>query len=110
MNINSIFKQINDSASEAHLAHLNTSSYAEHMALGEFYENVREKMDALIETMVSLGASKTSPPAQVMVLQTQYNSLRKMRDDVTEDNAALEVVFDDVLLCYTKALYKLKLK
>ena len=110
MNINSIFKQINDSASDAHLAHLNTSSYAEHIALGEFYEDVREKMDTLIETMVSLGASKTNPSAQVMVLQAQYNSLRKMRNDVTEDNTALEVVFDDVLLCYTKVLYKLKLK
>ena len=110
MNINSIFKQINDSASDAHLAHLNTSSYAEHMALGEFYEDVREKMDTLIETMVSLGTSKTSPPSQTMVLQAQYNSLRKMKDDVTEGNDALEVVFDDVLLCYTKVLYKLKLK
>lgn len=110
MNVNTLFKQINDAASEAHLAHLNTSSYAEHVALGEFYGCVREKMDALLETMIALGSSKTAPGSQVMVIQTQYNALRKLRENVTEGNPVLEVAFDDVLLCYTDALYKLKLK
>lgn len=110
MNITSLFKQINDDASDAHLAHLNTSSYAEHVALGSFYEDVREKMDALIETMVATGASKTAPPSQLMVLQSQYKSLKKLRDDVVKDSPVLEVPFDDVLLCYTRAIYKLKLK
>ena len=110
MNINSLFKQINDAASDAHLAHLNTSSYEEHMALGAFYTDVRDKMDTLIETMIALGASRTQPAAQLMVIQAQYNALKKLRDDVTGDNPSLEVVFDDVLLCYTKVLYKLKLK
>ena len=38
----------------AHIAHWKTKSYAEHKALGHYYEDVIEKLDDLIETAINL--------------------------------------------------------
>lgn len=37
---------------QAHLTHLQTSSYAEHMALGEFYECIAEFKDSVLEKIM----------------------------------------------------------
>ena len=109
--ISPLFKQINDDASAAHLAHLGTRHYEEHIALGAFYENVREKMDTLLEAMISLGAPVASPPSDtVSVFEDAYASLKKKRDAATGGNCVLEMHYDEMLNCYLKIIYMLRLK
>ena len=108
--IGPLFQQINDDASAAHLAHLGTRSYEEHVALGTFYENVREKMDTLLEAMISLGAPVSEPSDPLAVFKEAYEDLRKQRNAATGGNCVLEMHYDEMLNCYLKVIYMLRLK
>ena len=96
-------------ADAAHQQHLATQSYAEHVALGEFYSGVREKVDALSEALIAMG--QRVPPAEPAILSrlqqsfTQLQELRAACDGVP----AAENLFDEVSACYLAAIYKLGL-
>ena len=109
--VSELFKQINDDASAAHLAHLGTRSYEEHVALGAFYEDVRGKMDTLLEAMIALGFPVAAPPSDPLsIFEDAYDSLKKKREAATGGNCVLEMHYDEVLNCYLKIIYMLRLK
>lgn len=96
-------------ADEAHAAHLATRSYAEHMALGEFYDGARGASDAIIEAMIGLGMPV--PPAQECMckyLEKKYIALADARDETCNEVPELENLYDELLWVYVKAIYKLK--
>jgi hypothetical protein len=74
-------------ADSAHLAHLNTRSFAQHKALGNFYEFAVEFKDRLIEYMIGMG----------YVGNIQLSSIEANEDPVSEAEDALEAI---------KALYE----
>ncbi len=50
---------------QTHLYHLFTSSYSEHVALGEFYEDIQGDVDTLIETYLGMGFTISSGEVNV---------------------------------------------
>ena len=100
----------------AHREHLKSTSYAQHMALGDFYEDVIEKADALAETYQGMGTLIDDIPYMdhdgegniVAVLKKHLVLIQKFREKCSVKSAALENVFDDVETLYLSTLYKLK--
>lgn len=69
-------------AVSAHVAHLNTRSFAAHKALGEFYDFANDFRDRLIEYMVGQG----------YVNQIQIDSVEADEDVVGEAQDALNML------------------
>lgn len=97
----------------AHIAHLQTKSYARHMALNDFYEEVIDIADKFAEASqasgkllsgYSLGELNTGDI--VSFLEKQYNDLLGCKKDFTEGH--LLQLIDDATELYATTLYKLK--
>lgn len=54
----------------AHLAHLKTSSYAQHMALNEFYDGLLDQIDTLTETAQADSLLDITIPASSSTMST----------------------------------------
>lgn len=100
-----------------HSAHLNTRSYAKHVALNAFYDNVIELADkfaeayqgkyGLIGPISLMSAKKTSNVVQF--LEGQLEDLEKMRYKVVDKECTpLQNIIDEIFGLYYTTLYKLK--
>ena len=97
-------------ADRAHIQHLASESYAEHMALGEFYDAARTAVDAIVEASIGLDMpppAKVRPPI-LQQLEEGYVDLVEMRDEVCAGASVLENLFDNLTAAYATAIYKLK--
>lgn len=100
----------------AHREHLKSSSYAQHMALGEFYEAVVEQADCLAEVYQGMGTLIDDIPYLehdgegniVTVLKKHLTLLQRYRAKCTADSKAMMAVFDNIESLYLGTLYKLK--
>ena len=101
----------------AHSAHLNTRSYAKHMALNDFYDNVIELADkfaeayqgrhGLIGPISLMSAKKTSNVTDF--IEASLADLEEMRYKVCEkDDSAIQNIIDEIVGVYLSTLYKLK--
>ena len=99
----------------AHGAHWKTKSYSEHQALGDFYDEVIDLVDSLVEAhsgafgkvgKVELGARQTKPC--VALLGEHVVWISKHREHIAQDVAALENIVDEIVALYLRTLYKLK--
>lgn len=100
-----------------HSVHLNTRSYAKHMALGAFYDEVIDLADnfaeayqgrhGLIGPITLMSASKTSNVVEF--LQDQVDGIEKARYEVCDKTeTALQNIIDEIVDLYYSTLYKLK--
>lgn len=110
MEIKALFNQVNSDASQAHLAHLSTKCFAEHLALGDFYEGARDKLDALIETGIGIGVKVEKPSSQLEAITEGYMALYPKRAAICNGVKVLEMQFDELLAVYTHAMYMLQMK
>ena len=100
----------------AHREHLKSTSYAQHMALGDFYDCIIDKADALAETYQGLGnlieeipyLSHDGDGNIVTVLKKHLTLVQRYREKCGVDSKALEAVFDEIEGLYLSTLYKLK--
>lgn len=105
----------------AHLAHWRAKgpgSYAKHQALGAFYDGLVDKIDGIVEAyqgmngepigQVKLGAQDTQRDI-IGLLESECEWVADNRDEIAEDNAAIENMLDDLCGLYLTTLYKLKL-
>jgi hypothetical protein len=101
----------------AHSAHLNSRSYAEHMALCEFYNNIIDAADTVAETyqgimQVLIGAVIVPEDESGEILdflQSQLDELQKDRYVVCDkSNTVVQNKIDEAMAVYAKAIYKLK--
>jgi len=101
----------------AHSVHLNTRSYAKHVALNEFYENIVELADkfaeayqgkyGLIGPISLLSAKKTTNIVEF--LQDQADEIEKVRYDVVpKECTPLHNIIDEIEGQYLSTLYKLR--
>ena len=98
----------------AHVLHLRTKSYAHHMALGDFYEGIVERADAIAETyqgrygIIEYNAVPYKQENDPIML---VRSLRRYVDDNREAVCSLSEVqnlIDEALALMDSTLYKLE--
>jgi hypothetical protein len=100
-----------------HSAHLNTRSYAKHVALNEFYDGVIDFADkfaeayqgkyGLIGPISLMSAKKTNNVVEF--LEGQLADLEKMRYKVVDKECTpLQNIIDEIFGLYYTTLYKLK--
>ena len=98
----------------AHRAHLTTNSYARHMALGEFYEDLVELRDRYAEVY----AGKFDVIRDILTvpmgngdIQTLINEditwIEASYGDLSQGNPSLQNIVADVLEAYYHVRYKL---
>jgi hypothetical protein len=104
------------SAVQVHIFHLMTSSYAQHMALGTFYDEMPDLADSIAETLQGQEGKITSYPT-TMTISNSYDPIgyltdlrRKvegMRDSVSQSTNFMNQT-DGILDLIDSTLYKLK--
>lgn len=99
----------------AHKEHLKTKSYAQHMALGTFYDEVVDLADKLAEAYqgcegimkdIPLFGKDPSGPIDDF-LETQMDMIEKIRKTATT-RSALQNIIDEIIGLYLSTLYKLR--
>ena len=107
-----IFKTRN----QAHLAHWKTKSFAEHEALGSFYDELIDKLDGLVEACqgskgiighVDLSCKDESVDI-IKCLTDDANFISRNRAKIAHGVPALENILDEIVGLYLTTLYKLK--
>lgn len=100
-----------------HSAHLNTRSYAKHVALNEFYDGIIDLADKFAEAYqgkygligpISLMSAKKTNNV-IDFLEGQLEDLMEMRYKVVEKECTpLQNIIDEIFGLYYTTLYKLK--
>lgn len=100
-----------------HSVHLNTRSYAKHVALNEFYDSIVDLADkfaeayqgrhGLIGPITLMSAKKTTDVIEF--LKDSLADIEEMRYKVCEkDDTALQNIIDEIVGQYLTTLYKLR--
>lgn len=100
----------------AHREHLRTSSYAAHMALGDFYTEIVGLADSLAEAVqgrknVVLDIPYLAPegkPDIVSQLQSHMDVIEGLRQKELGDDTPLQNIVDEIIGLYLSTLYKLR--
>jgi hypothetical protein len=94
----------------AHNAHLSTGSFAEHMALGEFYEALDGKIDEIVETWQGCFTERLDKPDSGIseAIRELANWLAENKEEIAKDNEIIENQLDELGAIFAKAHYKLE--
>lgn len=100
-----------------HREHLKTKSYAQHVALNEFYDAIVGLADTFAETYqgmygiidnIPLADNQTGPSIDV-ILETQATWIENNRDSFnSKKDRPLQNILDEVLGQYYQTIYKLR--
>lgn len=101
---------------EAHSAHLTTTSYAQHMALGAFYDEMPDLVDSLVESyqgiygIVEDKPNVTMPSGGMVPILTQLRKwIMANRDSIgISDDTELQNDIDSIVTLINRTMYKLK--
>tara|TARA_R110000868_G_scaffold112068_1_gene302059 strand:+ start:230 stop:586 length:357 start_codon:yes stop_codon:yes gene_type:complete len=98
----------------AHIAHLQTKSFAQHTALGELYEGISDLRDSYCENFQAIyGIIKGYPSTMkiiegkdmVIYLKGEVKQFREYRKTIMESE--LQQMIDNVIEFVNKTIYKL---
>lgn len=113
--ITTVFAKLFEARDFAHYAHLRTQSYAEHKALGGFYEDVIDLADKLYETyagqygQVKFDSGAAAKEGDVV---KYFENLAKMMSDahsmLDEKDTHLHNILDEITGLIYQTTYKLK--
>ena len=114
MTIEELFGTLQESMVQTWRNHLKTNKYSEHIALDEYYSEIVDKVDALIENW--MGSHEKVEEYINLLDEDEYDSveyLEDLREIVVEgrelmDSSELESCVDDILGLIDRTLYKLK--
>ena len=114
--LNEFFGTLLQSVTEAHKAHLSTGKYSKHKALDEYYENMPEAVDALIEHYQGLhgkvggGFTNLIPdPVDIVVyFEELVDMCSHARTDWFADDDTLKSDIDAVSGIIASALYQIR--
>jgi hypothetical protein len=101
----------------AHSVHLNTRSYAKHMALNEFYDNIVDLTDKFAETYQ--GRHGLIGPITLKSAKKTTNVLEFLQDSMAEVEEArykvcektdtpIQNIIDEIVGQYLSTIYKLR--
>lgn len=106
--VNAVVDLVFADADAAHRQHLATESFAEHMALASFYEDVRDAMDSLAEALVGMGQRPQPAPKKMLdQLRDSFVQLQDLRS-ICDGVPGAENLFDNITSTYLTAIYKLE--
>lgn len=114
--IESLIEKCFKTRNQAHLSHWKTKSYAEHQALGSFYDDLIDVLDKLVETCqgsrgiighVDLSCKDESIDI-VKLLSEDANWISKNRARLGHGVPAIENIVDELVGVYLTTIYKLK--
>jgi hypothetical protein len=100
-----------------HLAHWRTKSFAQHEALGSFYDDIIDGIDKLVEAYMGASGSvidefdvPTTKPAKDILkhLSGEVAWINEHREHIADEIPALENIVDEITAIYLKTIYKLK--
>ena len=101
----------------AHSVHLNSRSYAEHKALGKFYEGLPELADSFAEAYqavhglmgpVTLQSAEKNRDI-LEFLQDQVERIQAGRYEFCDrEETAIQNIIDEIVAHYLSAIYKLR--
>tara|TARA_R110002126_G_scaffold112176_5_gene250325 strand:- start:529 stop:903 length:375 start_codon:yes stop_codon:yes gene_type:complete len=106
-----------DMAHRAHLKATGPGSFAAHMALGNFYQNIIERADAFAEAyqgrfneLLDIPLLENDYAGEIAdVLEQQMAWIEDSREEICARNeTALHNVIDEAVLLYQSTLYKLR--
>lgn len=102
------------SATNAHFFHFSTNSFSQHMALGEYYDEIVDLVDALTESyMGCYGQIKSFPntyhqPTDALkYMESLKMFVAEARDDLPEDTQ-IQNEIDNIANLIDSTIYKLK--
>lgn len=100
------------SRNAAHAGHWKTGSFAQHVALREFYDGIIDSLDKYVEAHQGLfglvGKLQADDADIITTLRDDLVWLNENRDKVSRNVPALENVFDELTGVYLKTIYKLE--
>jgi len=115
--LNELIQKVFCTRNCAHLAHWRTKSFAEHEALGAFYDDIIDGIDKLVEAYMGAAGKVVDPleiPAVKPVkdilshLSDEANWINEHREHIASEIPALENIVDEITAIYLKTIYKLK--
>jgi len=104
-------KRVFKARDAAHFQHWKTKSYAKHMALGSFYDDVIEQMDAIVEDfqgVKGLIPSDGDDGDILSQLQSECEWIAANREKLAGGVPSVLNKIDDLIGIYTSTIYKLK--
>lgn len=100
---------------ESHKAHWATKYYAAHMALGDFYDGVIDKIDAVVEAyqginglIGNLEEYEDYDSDIVRHIRQTADWINENKDDIAKNNGTVINLIEDLLSVFYTALYKLE--
>ena len=110
--IEELIERLFHARNAAHIAHWKTKSYAEHKALGHYYEDVIEQLDELIEayqgTFGIIGTVEDQEKSVAKLIHDDIIWLNENRAQLAKGVPALENILDELTALHMKTLYKLE--
>lgn len=116
MTIEELFGTLQQSTVASWRKHLRTAKYAKHMALDEFYKEMPEKVDALIEGWMGAHGKKVKGFDNILQ-SSNMNTLKYLGElkrvckegyGLLGDNDELKSLMDDIVNLINSTLYKVK--
>ena len=99
----------------AHFEHWRTKSYAQHKALGKFYDEIIEALDALVEAYQGLNGLIGSIPSptdtkgdSLTTLKADAAWIEANHEEICGGNRAVANLIDNVTAVYLTTIYKLE--
>ena len=96
----------------SHIAHWKTKSYSEHMALGDYYEDIIEKTDEIIEayqgTFGIIGKVEEQDADIAKSINDMVIWLNENRSEIARNVPSIENIVDELTALNMRTLYKLE--
>lgn len=100
---------------QTHVLHLNTNSYAKHIALGEFYDGILDLIDEFVEVyqasyrkMTLTGSMSISEPDPILYLDGVLTTILVYRKSLDTKDTHLQNIVDEIVSLINRTLYKLR--
>lgn len=116
MKIEELFGTLQMSVVSGWRKHLRSAKYGKHIALQEFYEEMPDKVDALIEAWMGAHGKKignftntlSSSNLNTLTYLKELKNVCKQGYELLDDNEELESLLDDIVNLINSTLYKVK--
>ena len=110
--ISELIKKIFTERNNSHARHWSTNSYAQHQALGEFYENIIEILDKYVKSYIGTFGKIEDIPDDVdnigQVVRDNLIWLNENRSELSKEVPALENILDELAGLHMTTLFKLE--